>query len=174
MVDHEKDAVAVIHVEIEDLMLMPRYPLKFVRSKRRMPPIGPEKRELFARQFLNLRWKAFEFALEPDGPSEDHRSWSMSLAESNSSGSIGSFLCSSTSAKSLPVGLRAGTVAANRTGLKGTSTSLFFNLAFTIQQGIPTKAEFQSKNTMSPSPIVGRNRTFAVAIGGVHAVYLLL
>jgi hypothetical protein len=130
VVDHEEDAVTIIYMEIKDLMLAPGDPCEFVTSKRRMSPIGPEKRELFARHFLDFRWKVFEFAFEPHGSPEDHSPFSKSSGESNSSGSMASFLCCSTSAKSLAVGFRTGTVAANRTESNGISASLFFNLAF--------------------------------------------
>jgi hypothetical protein len=163
MVDYEKDSVTVSDVEIKDRMFMPSDTLEFVTSKRRMPPIGSEERELVARHFLNLRRKVFEFAFEPYRPPEDHKSWSMSSAESNSSGSIGSCLCASTSAQSLAVGLRPGTVAANSTGSKATSTPFFFTLAFISSESILTNLKLQSEihggpffaddHTTTPNPI---------------------
>jgi hypothetical protein len=145
MVYHEKDAVTVIDGEIKYWMLVPSDTLQFVTSKRRVAPIGAEERKPGARHFLDLRRKFFEFAFEADSPPEDHKSRSISSGESNTSGSIGSFLCASTSAKSLAVGFRAGTEAANSTGSKGTSTSLFFTLAFILSQVSLMNLKFQSK-----------------------------
>jgi len=49
MVDHEKDAIRVSDAEIKDLMLVPSDTLEFMTSKRRMPPIASEERELVPR-----------------------------------------------------------------------------------------------------------------------------
>ena len=59
---------------------------------------------------------------------------------------MASSLCSLVSAKSLGVGLRAGTVAANNTGSKGTSAFVFFVLAFTTGQSSRKMPQPQRQN----------------------------
>ena len=143
VVNHEQDAVAVGHPKVEDLMAMPGDAFQFVAAERGMPPIGTEQGELGAGNTLDIGRKGFELALEPDGPPEDHRSLTMSSMESYCWGSMASSLCSLVSAKSLSVGLRAGTVAANSTGSKGTSAFVFFVLAFTTEQSSRKAAQPQ-------------------------------
>src|ERR1017187_4659095 len=115
VINHEQDAVAIRHPKVEDLMTVPRDAFEFVAAKRGMSPIGAEQGELGASNVPDVGRKGFEFAFEPDRAPEDHRSLTMSSMESYSWGSMASSLCSLVSARSLGVGLRAGTVAANRT-----------------------------------------------------------
>ena len=122
MVNDEQDTVAIGYPEIKDLI-----------AERRMPPIGTEQRELGAGDLLDVRWKGFELAFEPNGPPEDHRSLTMSSIESYCWGSMASSLCPLLAARSLGVGFRPGTLAANSTGSKGTSAFAFFVLAFTME-----------------------------------------
>jgi hypothetical protein len=134
VVNYEEDAVAVGDREIKDLMGVPGDAFELVALERGMSPIGAEERELVAGNLLNLRWKGTELAFEPDSAPEVHRSLTMSSMESYSCGSVASSLCSLASARSLGVGLRPGTVAANSTGSKGTSVFAFFVLAFIAGQ----------------------------------------
>jgi hypothetical protein len=175
VVNHKKHAVAVSDLKIKNLMLMPGDTAKLMAAQRRMPPIGTEVFELCAGQFLNLGRKASKFSFEPDSPPEDHRPWTMSSAEPNSSGSIVSFLRSSTSVKSLGVGLRAGTVAANSTGSKGTSTSFFFTLATISKNDTLTFLHIQRQKLIGRLRlssdwfmryIVQREKVFQMAAGG--------
>jgi len=86
-------------------------PLAFVIS--RPMPCGPQG-ELGAGNVPDVDERALNSRFEPDRAPEDHRSLTMSSMESYSWGSMASSLCSLVSARSLGVGLRAGTVAANR------------------------------------------------------------
>ncbi len=87
-------------------------------------------------------------AVRADGEGDDyvvvnHKGLTMSSMESYCWGSMASSLCSLVSAKSLGVGLRAGTVAANSTGSKGTSAFVFFVLVFTTEQSSRKAAQPQ-------------------------------
>jgi hypothetical protein len=59
------------------------------------------------------------------------------------------------------VGLRAGTVAANSTGSKGTSAFVFFVLAFTTGQSSRKAAQPQRQN-----PFLALDNAFGCADGG--------
>ena len=144
MVNNEQNPVTVGDPEIKDLMPVPGDAFEFVAAQRGVTPIGTEQSELGAGDFLNLGRKFLELVFEPHGAAEDHRSLTMSSIESYCCDSIGSSLCSLESAKSLAVGLRPRTVAANSTGSNGTSAFVFFVLAF-----IPPKC---SREAPRPQP----------------------
>ena len=130
MVNYKQDTVTVGDGEIEDLVAVPGDAFEFVAAERGMPAIRTEQREFGTGNLLDVERKSVELVFEPDSAPEDPRSLTMSSMESYSCGSIASSFCSLVSAKSLGVGLRAGTVAANSTGSKGTSAFAFFVLAF--------------------------------------------
>ena len=159
VIDHEQDTVTIGHPKVEDLMAVPDDACRFVAAERGMSSIGTEHGELGAGNVLDIERKGFELAFEPDGAPEDHRSLTMSARESYCWGSTASSICSLVSARSLGVGLRAGTVAANNTGSKGTSTFVLFVLAFTAGQ--PSRKAAQLQRQKPPGAQAGRTLSFS-------------
>ena len=152
VIDHEQDTVTIGHPKVEDLMAVPDDACRFVAAERGMSSIGTEHGELGAGDVLDIERKGFELAFEPDGAPEDHRSLTMSARESYCWGSTASSICSLVSARSLGVGLHAGTVAANNTGSKGTSTFVLFVLAFTAGQPSRKAAQLQRQKPPAKTP----------------------
>jgi hypothetical protein len=101
---------------------MPKNAFEFVNVERRMAPVISEQTELGVRDTLDFRQERAQFAFEADRSTEGSGASSISSGSSYSVGLIGSFSWALVSWRSLVVGLREGTVAAKRTGSKGTST----------------------------------------------------
>jgi len=150
VIQHKEDAVFVGDIKVEDRVTVPESALQLVNVQRGVSPVRSEQEKLCAGDTLNFMREGTKFALEADRATIGHRSSSISSIPWYSFGSMRSFACFLISSRSFGVGLRDGTVAANRTGSKGISDLVFFPLAFIAKQSTRFRKGSQPRNCHAP------------------------